>query len=182
MQGRAIMTHISLEKLRLIAKEFTREQYGLELTIPIKQNNRLKTTLGRFCLTRQGEAYQIDISNKLLKYAHKQVAIGVVKHEAVHFALHFLEKPYRDGDLYFEEELKRLQLPSSTHKERSIAFVGKTYIFSCSHCQNVLKSTIKKVKAHYKQYVSSCCQESILYEWTEIGDGRLESKCLFLNI
>lgn len=165
------MPQISLDQLIQKAKQFTKKQYNVELDIPIRINNRLKITLGRYRETNFGQPMQIDIAGKLLTYAHKNVAIDVVKHEAVHFALSKLNKPYHDGDDYFENELIRLNLPSSTRKDRSLLFVGQKYIFHCKQCKNQLITTIKRVKVSTKHYMSSCCNSPLQYVETIICDG-----------
>lgn len=173
--------YLKLEKLVQIAKQFTKEEYNLKLDIPIKINNRLKTTLGRYRATRTGEPKQIDVSGKLLTYADDRVAISVIKHEAVHFALNKLNKPYRDGEPYFENELIRLNLPSSTKRERAILFVGEKYIFHCKQCKRHLQTSIKRVKNKTNSYKSKCCNSEIQYVKTVISDGTDDGKCLFLN-
>lgn len=175
------MQQMTLERLKQIAQQFTEDEYNIKLNIPIKLNNRLKTTLGRYRETKAGKPIAIDISSKLLKYADKRVAIGVVKHEAVHYALRQLNKPYNDGDHYFEKELRRLNLPSSVHKERSVLFVGEKYIFHCKQCHRQLMTSIKRVRNEVERYVSPCCRRELQYTETVICDGTDKGKCLFLN-
>lgn len=172
---------ITLQQLINIAKQFTQDEYKVEFNIPVKINNRLRRTLGRYRETRTGKPIQIDLSGKLLTHAHEQVAIGVMKHEAVHYALKKLNKPYNDGDEYFEKELRRLKLPSSINKKYSVLFVGEQYIFKCIKCNRQLMTTIKKVERESNSYLSSCCQSKLSYVRTIICDGTDNGSCLFLK-
>jgi len=173
------MPEITIEQLTNIAKQFTLNEYNIELDIPIVINNRLKSTLGRYKFTKKGNPIQIDISGKLLSLANRQVAIGVVKHEAVHFALGKLGKPNRDGDPYFEKELIRLGIPSSRNRDRAVKFVGEKYVFECKKCKRNISTTVKKVMRENELYLSSCCHSRLQYVETIIGDGTKNGVYLF---
>lgn len=175
------MEQKQLNKLESIAKQFIKDEYKLDLDIPIKINSRFKTTLGIYRETHSGIPVQIEIAKRLLQYANKRVIIGVIKHEIVHLALKKLNKPYKDGDDYFEQELERLNLPSSVNKERSIAYVGEKYIFICQQCKRKLTTTIKKVKQKSKLYISPCCRSGLKYVKTTICDGTHNGVCRFLT-
>lgn len=172
---------ITLDYLTNVARNFINNEYNIDLNIPIKINNRLRRTLGRYLENQSGKPSHIDLSNKLFIYAHQAVAIGVVKHEVLHYALKKLNKPSKDGEPYFERELERLQLPSSTNPNRSIMYVGKKYVFHCSKCHQELVSTIKRVKQKPNSYRSSCCKQRFIYSKTIICDGTHNGICLFLN-
>lgn len=172
---------IKLQQLKEIAQQFIKNEYNMELDIPIKINGRFKTTLGSYRETYAGKPVQIDIAKRLLQYADERVTAGVIKHELVHFALKKLNKPYKDGDEYFERELERLKLPSSVNKERSIQYVGEKYVFKCKKCDKQLLSSIKKVRNETKSFISPCCKSSIRYVKTTIHDGTDNGICKFIE-
>lgn len=172
---------ITLDKLKKAAEQFAKREYNLSLTIPIEVNNRLKKTLGRYLENEKGDPLRIDISGRLLTYAHYLIALGVVKHEVVHYALNKLNKPAKDGEDYFERELERLNLPSSTNQKRVILYVGEKYVFNCSNCNKELTSTIKNSKQNPHLYRSSCCNKQLKFKKTIVCDGTAEGVCLFLN-
>lgn len=144
------------------AKEFLRNEYGLDLEIPIKVNNRLSRSNGRFLTIKQvstnrSRAHSIEISGKILKYDTKDFVLGTLKHELVHYALFRKGAPYRDGDTYFENELKRVGAPSTMTRQSS----APRPTYRCTGCGNV---HISSRRFNVNNYVSTCCRRSYEYE------------------
>lgn len=112
---------ISLEELNKVADEFLREEFQMELDIPIKINGRLTRSLGRFVIkysrhTKQYSDMYIDLAKRMVMHkGNRDVAIDVLKHELVHYALFSKGEPYRDGNPHFESTLRRLGITSTNH-------------------------------------------------------------------
>src|SRR5699024_5373840 len=95
------------EQLTHYAKHFLLENFQLSLRIPIKRNNRLRSSYGRFVYNKQREPLRIEIAGLMFDYATKEVMYNVLRHECIHYALFILGKPHRDGEAYFEAVLKQ---------------------------------------------------------------------------
>ena len=153
----------TLPEVEKIARDFLSKTYDLELSIPIKINNRLTTTLGRFRwrrLTAQsgrkmGVPLSIEISGKYLRYGDSKDIVSTIKHECCHYALFVSGLPFRDGDTYFENELKRYGInPSGTsyfEQKRNVRVYEcrcDEHIFlrtiSPSYCKNCLQDLVYK--------------------------------------
>lgn len=114
-------------ELYSIAREFLDKEFGMKLEIPIFINTRLKTMFGYF-QQRNKQSWKIDISKEFIDTHPKEHVIDVLKHELVHYALFEQGKPYRDGQDYFENTLKRLRIsPTKTYKT-----YGKHHAYICN--------------------------------------------------
>lgn len=94
----------SLEKR---CKEFIRKEYNINLDIPVRINNRLSRSLGRFVITRGNIDNRIEFAGYLLKEGTDEQIISVLKHECIHYVLYQLGRDFKDGQKDFENELKR---------------------------------------------------------------------------
>lgn len=125
--------NISHQELMKIANEFLQENYNMKMEIPLKFNTRLKSTLGRFMYTKHGHKIvpiSIELSVEALTVRPKEQIIDIFKHELVHYACCFTEKPFGDGQSYFENELKRLGISrTNTFKP-----MGKIHKYTCKNC------------------------------------------------
>lgn len=107
-------------------REFVQSAYGFTPTIEIKLNNRLKRSMGRYAYTRSDEPLYIDVAGYVAEHGSYDLIAGIIKHEAIHYALHTLGKPFSDGHPYFEAELVKhgsittgvvnFQYPQPVHK------------------------------------------------------------------
>jgi SprT-like protein len=91
-------------ELKEMCEYFVKNAYGVKLDVPVKINNRLKRTLGRF-IEKRGEAYKIEFSGILLTNGTEDQIMSVLKHECIHYALFKLGRKHRDGQEDFENEL-----------------------------------------------------------------------------
>lgn len=96
--------------LKKEADVFMWETFGMECTIPIKLNGRLKVAMGRFVYTRK-EAKYIDIAKELILHNEWEKVVGVLHHELVHYGLHEKKLPFGDGDVYFQKTCNMLNVP-----------------------------------------------------------------------
>lgn len=155
---------LTVRELEVYAKEFLERVYNLELDIPIEINGRLTRSLGRFC-TRKGKAHKIDLAKLLLTYGADRVVLDVLTHELIHYALYSTGKPYRDGQKYFENELKK----HGSHSTNTLK-VGKYFILKCKKCEDILYSKKSKVKDNLTGFHSMCCKADLEYMGEEIKD------------
>ncbi len=93
-----IITMMNL--LRAEGRRFLKAEFDMELEIPIEVNGRLKRALGNFHYKkdrRTGEmsAVKINISKVVLQNGY-EMALDVLKHELIHYAL--LEKGIPNDD------------------------------------------------------------------------------------
>ena len=118
-----IILEIELTK---IAQVFLKIHYGLGLDIPIKRNNRLRSTHGRFIINNYNHTpLRIEIAGKTLDYGTDEVIISILKHECIHYALFVQGRAYRDGHPEFEAELRKHNAPSTNTLK-----IGLYYLFS----------------------------------------------------
>lgn len=148
-----------------IAATFLRENYNETLHIPVKRNNRLRSSYGRFIL-KNNKAYCIDLAGRLLDYGAEEVIINILKHECIHYALFMKQQPYRDGSPVFEAELKKHGAP-----ETRKLIVGKFYVLKCDACGNTTKTNRKRTIAHPEQYQTACCRAPFQIIGEQIYNG-----------
>jgi len=151
----------SVEKeMEKFAREFLKEEFGVDLTISIKINNRLTSTFGRFksrtnMVTGKREPLGIEISKNMIEYQGFDFAYGTLKHELVHYALFIQNRPYNDGTYTFEQELKRVGAPSSGTRKALI----KKEVYQCKGCSHKFLRN-RKLNNHNKykgsNYTCSC--------------------------
>lgn len=157
---------ISENELNQFAKDFLREHFQITNVIPIKRNNRLRSTLGRYVYSKNGKPLRIELAGNLLIYGTKETIYGVLKHECIHYAFHLQGKNMRDGDALFEHTLQQFNAPSTNTLK-----VGKYFQFTCKKCQKHGESNIKKIKRTPENYRSSCCRAPIVVEGYKIYNG-----------
>lgn len=156
------------ERLTGKAERFLSKEFGLTLDIPVIINARLSRCRGYYkysvsSLTREISARQIEISETLLIDASLLDDYSGVEstlfHECTHYALHILGKPYQDGDTYFEETLKRLNINSSGTQKA----LSKYYVYECEECSRNTKSR-QRLNVNREIYICSECDGSFKYK------------------
>lgn len=157
---------MEIEQVRQIATTFLQRTYGIKLTIPIERNNRLRTTQGRYVMNHNYTPVRIDISGHTLDYGTDEAITGIIKHECIHYALHMLHKPYKDGTDYFEAELKKYGAPAT-----GTCFIGKVYTFTCNNCGKESETRRKQLKLTPKKYLTTCCGAKLTWTGEKIYDG-----------
>ena len=120
-------------------REFIESTYGFTPEIDVKINGRLKRALGQYAYTRDNTPLFIDVAGYVAKNGTYELIAVIIKHEAIHYALHVTGKPFSDGHPYFEAELVK-------HGSISTGIVNfkypqKVHKFDCG-CQ-VHKSSTK---------------------------------------
>lgn len=152
---------MSQKEIENFCKMFLKEQYDLMLVIPVKINSRLSSTLGVFFHGKgRNKPNRIEFNKKFMENGSTDDIIQVIVHECVHYALYMLDKPYNDGDSYFEEELIRHRAASTNKIEFSIE--RNVRVYKCKCTEHVFLSTIRP---------STCtkCNSGLDY----VGENRL---------
>lgn len=160
------MPEITIEELTQLAEDFLRENYSMALEIPIKRNNRLRTTMGRFSRYGDDSNMKIELAGFMFEYAAKEIVIDTLYHELVHYALYTLKEPHYDGHPHFEAELKRLGVSST---ESNV--VGAYVIYKCCKCGKETETRHRRLLREYKQRVTNCCKADIQIIGERIYDG-----------
>lgn len=147
------------------AQRFVEEHYQIDFSIPIKRNNRLSASLGRFVYSNRGASH-IDLAGFLLVYGDPTVVIDVLKHECIHYALYEQGLPHEDGNPLFEAELKKHHVSSTFTRK-----VGKYMIFKCSQCHKRGETRNNRLIKRPQNYLSTCCKGRLLLVEEKIYDG-----------
>lgn len=167
-----------LNDLQRFAEKFLLENYGIDFNIDITINNRLSRSLGRYVWYRSGNKLpKVEVSRKLMKYGHDDVVMGVLKHELIHYALHKLNKPYKDGQTYFENELKKHNAPSTDYYYN----LGEGAIVSCNSCNNETITFNKSAMRNFNDYRTKCCKSGLTHIGDVESDGINVSKKYFVK-
>lgn len=156
----------SENELTLIAKDFLYEHFKLQLQIPIKRNNRLRSTLGRYVMDVHGNPVRIELSGNVLTYGKKETIIGVLKHECIHYAYHIQGKNMHDGNPEFELALKQYNAPSTETLK-----VGKYYTYECEKCKQIGESRLKRLAQRPQDYRTNCCKGKLRITGEKIYRG-----------
>lgn len=144
------------KKLEQVARKFLKEEYDIDLDIPIVLNGRLKRIYGRYVYhnsVRKGIKIEMG-KNYILNQSWENIRQTLI-HECIHYALHILGKPFRDGQECFENELKK----HGSHSTGTVSYRGKEYIYGCPSCGK----TVRRVKRYPKNKMLVChyCRVSI---------------------
>lgn len=90
---------MTVEELNDFAKHIYRYMFDEDLEIPIKINNRLKTTLAWFC--NYDKSPEIEVS-KLTANQNPYIVADTLAHELIHYYLWKNDKPFDDEDIEFK--------------------------------------------------------------------------------
>lgn len=148
-------------KLSEIATEMLSKYWDVPVRNKVKvvENRRLSRSLGRYVYNYY-ERY-IELSGRLLDYGATEIILDVLLHEVTHLALHRSNKPFSDGNPYFESELKRVGASSTmTHT------VGIIYKYDCGCTYH---NSLQSNKAD--DYVCNKCEKPLKRYAIEYHDG-----------
>lgn len=132
-------------QLEMYAKKFLKDNYNLEMEIPLELNGRMSKTLGWFRYTqyRDGRkiANRIQLNKHFVENNDPITVVDVLRHELVHYALFMLGKPNSDGHPVFENELKRLGIVSqdTINKYEIKSKPKRVTIYECVNCGHEYK-------------------------------------------
>lgn len=175
------MTEKEEEVLNYLKREmdqFISKNYGVRLRIPVIWSNRLRVRWGYFkvgyryvIVNRNGrkvrkrqivhDEMKIVLNKDLIKAKSKGHVLGVVKHEALHYALCITNKPFSDGDKHFEQELKKHGLPSMSLESKDLNVKSNFWVWSCTGCGKIAIKGGKTRKDYSRGYKSKCCGKKL---------------------
>ena len=134
------------------SRNYLKDNFGIDLTVPIEVNGRLSRALGRF-ISYRGKPRKIELAKSLLEDYDEKTILDVLNHELIHYALCTLQKPHNDNDKYFIDTCKRLNVSlSGKIKYKSV------YQYQCD-CR-ILESTRRR---HLKNYHCAICKGDFTY-------------------
>lgn len=145
------------KKLENEARKFLMDAYGIELKIPVEINSRLKSTFGRFSYMKsRKQSIKIEMSKTYIENQDWQIIKETLFHECIHHACYELGKPHRDGDSYFEAELRK----HGSHSTGTIRYRGKVVQYGCPKCKQVFTKK-KRYPRNGLGYRCGSCKEQI---------------------
>jgi len=148
---------VSLYEMKRFASDFLMSTYGLQLTVPLELNGRLKTTKGRFVwYTRSRKPKVVEMNKFFVQNNTDEVVLDVLKHELVHYALFMKGIPHQDGAPTFERELRRLGVVSqSTIDKYDIMHKVTKNVYRCNDCKKE-HSLSRKLKYDGRYHKCKC--------------------------
>ena len=161
------------KQLNIIAADFLRNNYSLELTVPVKVNNQLKDTMGKFVHDNY-EAQSIDLSGLLIKHATDKIILDTLKYELIHYALYILKEPYKSGDTRFESELYKQGVSSTRSK-----LIGRLLQFECPKCKMEIETSTLSIINNPEKFLTACCNEKLKTKRFVVCDGDEEIEFLY---
>jgi SprT-like protein len=149
---------LTMYQLQSYAKKFLKDNYNLDLVVPLQLNGRLNTTCGRFVSRRyydgRTEPKVVELNKTFAQNNEPTVVLDVLRHELVHYALFMLNKPNSDGHPVFENELRRLGVVSqNTINQYQIA--SKKQVYACADCKTEFKRA-RKLKNNGRYHRCTC--------------------------
>ncbi|MET3658465.1 SprT-like domain-containing protein [Sporosarcina psychrophila] len=157
---------MTIEELTEIASTFLRDNYAMDLDIPIVRNNRLRTVMGRFISAYRGGATRIEIAGFVIEHGDRGIIIDTLYHECIHYALFERGEPNDDGHPHFESELREHSVGSS-----GINRVGPYIEYTCSDCGKEAQARGRRLLRDYRDRVTFCCGASIEIVGERIYNG-----------
>jgi SprT-like protein len=130
------------------SEDFLKENFKLDLEIPIIFNTRLKKVFGRLIYKNLGKMcvpIKIEMSVDFMISHPRERIIDVLKHELVHYALCVQGLPFDDGHPVFENKLKELGVNST----RTYEYLGELHRYECINCRKVYERKRKLVKTAF---------------------------------
>lgn len=157
---------VSVRYIEDKCRVFLKEEYNIDLDVPVIVNNKLKNTYGNvnyFINCKEDVIVKsIEFHGGILKTNRYDNINNLIKHECIHYALIKQKKGFKDTDLDFNKELERLGVGSC-----DLTLDHNFYIFECKNCNKIVKCsminsnkrcntcdtelTVKKVKSKMKE-------------------------------
>lgn len=160
---------MTINEMVKFSNEWLKDNYNLELDVPIEINNRLSSALGKikFRKTRDGVIpTRIEMNGNFVRGNTVDEILMTLKHELVHYALIMLKKPFRDGQEYFESELLKHHLPSNYGNGVVRNLQRIFHVYECDSCKDTLRLT-RRINVSRVQYVCGKCQGNLVYKGQE---------------
>ena len=151
------------KNMLLMGYDFVLKEYGIAGIPNIVINRRLSQQLARIKAAKDqygNDTVVIEVSDRVMNYYTELEREQIIKHELVHYAFAYLGKDFRDGSEEFENELKRLNLPSGGEMKLK----GKVFIYSCSNSHNEVELHRILKRTNVDQRICPCCGNPMKYK------------------
>lgn len=123
-------------QLTMYARNFLRDEYEMDMSIPLVLNGRLKRSMGRFMYMREGNRpVRVEMNRDFVNNNDIDLILDVLKHELVHYALCYKGMDFSDGDSDFENELSRLGVISQKDVDK-ITIKSTKQVYDCKECNH----------------------------------------------
>ena len=147
-------------ELTAYAKKWVKEEFGIEFTLPVKSNGRMKSMLGVY--THKGKTpVRVNIARGLIESGRVDDVYDVLRHELIHYSLHQLGYPHRDEDSKFIETCNRLGVGLT----RTLKGFNDKHVYTCKCGLHKVKYT-RHNKINPKKlpdYVFPECKHKLIY-------------------
>lgn len=150
------------QELERYSRAYLKKEYNLSFHSKVKINGRLTRSAGRYLNNcKRPNEVAVDISRRIINTGNKKLIQGVLEHELIHYAMHYLGRPYKDSDNEFQEELKRKNVPSEIQLDKYGITKHTVWMVVCEECKNILKVTERKPRMNLFGARSGCCKSPV---------------------
>ena len=114
-----MLSKLTLNEIYQEVKEYMLKNFDFNLDLPININYHLTNAVAQVVLPNP----RIELSGIILKceYLNKEAFTEILEHEAIHYYLWSLSKPFQDGSEDFEYLLRLKKLPSTHYRGFPVA-------------------------------------------------------------
>lgn len=144
---------VTIRDLYEEAERFLNERYGINLMMPITVAE-LPDDIQGYYEHRGTKPSVIVIARDVMTFGSDEHVYDILRHELVHYAMHVLGRPNRDGDAEFEAELERQGV---CHSFTSL--LGRYHMYACSGCSAELPSRKRFSEEQLRVIVTACCEK-----------------------
>ena len=162
---------MKIEMVREICHKIAKEN-GFRIYFPIKENGRLKTTLGRVSYVSKGSKNifitSMEFSRQFLEYGEESAIMDVILHELAHAFVFMKEGNHKHSDPIFKAMCLRLGTDNHTAESDVTYKVSEDkinkYTIRCAKCGQVVgyRQRMCSVVKHPENCSSSCCDADIV--------------------
>ncbi|MNV04252.1 hypothetical protein D3C71_945430 [compost metagenome] len=161
------MSRFTERDLNIIASDFATRYFEMKFNISVKINGRKNGSgLGAFRhKVKIKQSVRLEFSKRYVEQYCDENVIDVLLHELSHWYCYESDKPYKDGDSYFENQLRRVGATSTN----VVLHAGDMYVLLCEKCNqkvgevNSVRKLSKYIRGYTKgkrrtvNHVTYCC-------------------------
>lgn len=158
------------------ANYYANELWGVNLNIPVKRNNRLSRSLGRY-IWEDYKGLEIEIAGKMFVNDYNELTVdGVIVHELCHWYCHLNKLDWDDSSVAFQD------------------FVVKSGGILCKHIKPVFNAYFGKCPVCNKEYrlygykdgkinkYTGCCGNKLVFSRVEKYEDIFVPSELLINL
>ena len=160
------------KELTSYAKQWVKEEFGIDFTLSVKSNGRLKSTLGVY--THSGKTpVRVNIAKGLIESGRDADVYDVLRHELIHYSLHQLGLPHRDDDREFIEACTKRGVGLT----RTLKGFHDKHVYTCKCGLHKVKYTRnnKISSKNLSKYIFPKCGHELIYVGRE-SDNEVKFK------